>query len=57
MCSSPTHSAPKGNISLDNTDMINADFYVWPCAISHVRGHNVLQVLGSTGNFKGCCMV
>lgn len=57
LCSSQTHSSPKGNISLGNTDMIYADFNTWLCAILHVRGHNFLQVLGSAEIFKGCCVV
>lgn len=38
--STQTHSPPKGNISLSNTDMIYADFNTWLCAILHVREHN-----------------
>lgn len=43
--SSQTHSPPKGNISLPNTDMIYADFKTWLCAILQVRRHSFLQVL------------
>ena len=55
--SSQTHSPPRGNISLTNTDMIYADFNTWLCAILQVRGHSFLQVLGSTETFKGCCVM
>lgn len=45
--SSQTHSPPKGNISLSNTDMIYADFNTWLCGILHARGHIFVFVLGS----------
>lgn len=49
VCSSPTHSAPKGNISLDNTDMINADFYVWHV---HVQYHTSQRSAGFGRHWK-----
>lgn len=43
--STQTHSPPKGNRSLSNTDMIYADFNTWLCAILHVRGYNFYRFL------------
>lgn len=55
--STQTHSPPKGNISLSNTDMIYADFTTWLCAIFYIRVAFFflffVQVLTNSEIFKG----